>query len=135
MIAVEDRVAFPVASGGDAIGFLEQRRVDFEQGVDLVFTPDIELAFHALRVCIECRGEAAPIGNHLAQQPANRFADAQFGEQALVVAPDMKQQVEQLRVVVEHLFEMRHEPCLVGGIAREATADMVVDAALAHAQQ
>ena len=42
-----------------------------------------------------------------------------------------RQQFEQLRVVVEHLLEMRHQPALVDRIAREAAAEMIVDAALA----
>ena len=45
----------------------------------------------------------------------------------------MAEQVEELRVVVEHLLEMGREPTLVGGVAGEAAAQMVVDAALAHA--
>ena len=44
-----------------------------------------------------------------------------------------RQQLEQLRVVVEHLLEMRHQPALVDRIAREAAAEMIVDAALADA--
>jgi len=43
-----------------------------------------------------------------------------------------RQQLEQLRVVVQHLLEMRHQPLLIGRIAREAAAEMVVDAAARH---
>src|SRR5262249_38014452 len=32
-----------------------------------------------------------------------------------------------------HLFEMRHQPALVDRIARETTAEVIVDAALTHA--
>src|SRR3974390_1137727 len=43
-----------------------------------------------------------------------------------------RQQLEQLRVVVKHLLEMRHQPALVDRVTREAAAEMVVNAALAH---
>ena len=36
------------------------------------------------------------------------------------------------RVVVEHLLEVGHQPARVDGIAREAAADLVVDAAARH---
>src|SRR5216683_2141419 len=44
-----------------------------------------------------------------------------------------RKQFEQERVVVKHLFEMRHQPALVDRIARETSAEMVVDATLANA--
>ena len=40
-------------------------------------------------------------------------------------------QVDEQRVVVEHLLEVRHEPALVDRVAREAAAEVIVDAALA----
>src|ERR1700733_779119 len=45
---------------------------------------------------------------------------------------DERQQFKDLRVVVEHLLEMRHEPYRVGGIARVAAAEMVIDALRVH---
>ena len=44
-----------------------------------------------------------------------------------------RQQLQELRIVVEHLLEMRHQPALVDRVAREAAAEMIVDAALADA--
>ncbi|HEY4748132.1 MAG TPA: hypothetical protein VIH38_11215 [Steroidobacteraceae bacterium] len=44
-----------------------------------------------------------------------------------------RQELEELGVVVEHLLEMRHQPALVDRIAREAAAEVIVDAALRHA--
>ena len=35
-------------------------------------------------------------------------------------------------VVVQHLLEVRHEPVRVGAVAREAAAELVVDAAVGH---
>ncbi|WP_262297298.1 hypothetical protein [Microvirga sesbaniae] len=42
---------------------------------------------------------------------------------------------QELRIVVEHLLEMRHEPALVDGVAGEAAADMVVNPAEGHPLQ
>src|ERR1700674_847600 len=44
-----------------------------------------------------------------------------------------REQLEQLRVVVEHFFKMRDEPLLIDRIARETAAEVIVDAALANA--
>ena len=43
---------------------------------------------------------------------------------------DLGHQLDELRIVVEHLLEMRHEPALIDAVAREAAAEMIVDAAL-----
>ena len=42
-----------------------------------------------------------------------------------------REQLEELRVVVEHFLEMRHQPALVDRVAREAAAEMIVNAAFA----
>ena len=42
---------------------------------------------------------------------------------------------QQPGIVVQHLFEMRHHPALIDGIAMEAAAQLVVDAALRHLRQ
>ena len=41
--------------------------------------------------------------------------------------------LRELRVVVEHLLEVRHKPAGVHGIARETAAELVVNAAGGHA--
>src|SRR4051794_37791162 len=40
-----------------------------------------------------------------------------------------------LRLVVEHLLEVRNEPALIHGVAMEASGELVVDAALCHLAQ
>ena len=42
-------------------------------------------------------------------------------------------ELRQLRVVVEHLLEVRHEPFGIHGVAGEAAAELVVNAARGHA--
>ncbi len=44
-------------------------------------------------------------------------------------------QIEDLRIIIEHLFKMRREPVLIGGIAGIAAAQMIIDAALRHGGQ
>ena len=39
---------------------------------------------------------------------------------------------QQLRVVVNHLLEVRHHPALVHAIAMEAAGELIVDAAVRH---
>src|SRR5688500_14961002 len=46
-----------------------------------------------------------------------------------------REQFQELRVVVEHLLEVRHEPALVDRIPRKAAAEVIVDAALADVLQ
>ena len=41
--------------------------------------------------------------------------------------------LRELRVVVEHLLEMRHEPFGIHRVARKSAAELVVDAAGGHA--
>ena len=38
-------------------------------------------------------------------------------------------------IVVEHLFEMRHQPLLIGGVPAEAAADVIEDPAPKHMLQ
>ena len=40
--------------------------------------------------------------------------------------------LHQLRVVVEHFFEMRHEPFGIHGVTRETAAELIMDAARRH---
>ena len=139
--AIEDRMLFPIALGADVVMLLEQRRVVAEDFVDLRFVPDVELALDALAVGVERAGEGAPAGDglrggqHLAQQPGDDLADALLIERLAAFLPDQGQQIEQRGIVVEHLLEMRHQPFGIGGVAGEAAAQMIVDAALAHAPQ
>ena len=130
---VEDRLPLPVAAGADVVDRLEVGRVTAEQFVDLRLVPDVELALLALGIGIERARERALASAHLAQHPGHGLGGAGGEERLAGLLPDMAEQVEKLGVVVEHLLEMGREPALVGGIAREAAAEVVVDAALAHA--
>ena len=131
--AVEDRPALPVAARCHVVDRLEIRRLGAEDVVDFGFVPDVETALLAFRVGVEGAGEGALAGAHLAQHPAGGLRRPRGEERLARVLPDVAQEVEELGVVVQHLLEMRRQPALVGGIAGEAAAQMVVDAALGHA--
>ena len=46
-----------------------------------------------------------------------------------------RKQFQELRIVVEHFFEMRHQPFLVHGVTRETAAEVIVNAALGHVRE
>src|SRR5690606_22975010 len=106
--------------------------------------PDVEGAL--LRVAggvgavgVEGGGEAALGGGHLALQPADGVGDdalAEGGEVVVAAAGGLDGAAgvaaEQERVVVEHLLEVGHDPAGVDGVAGEAAAELVVDAAAGH---
>src|SRR5579862_1708194 len=100
---------------------------------DLGERPDIELALLAFRIGIERSAERSLPGRHLAREPSHRLARA--GSKQLTARALMRErdELEQKRIVVEHLLEMRDEPVLIDRIAREAAAEMIIDAALANA--
>ncbi len=134
--AIEYIVPFEIASGGYVVVRSKERGVLLAENVDdLGLRPHIELSFFAFRIGIE-RGAKRPLPRgHLARQPGHRLARAggkQVVSRALI---SKREQLENEGVVVEHLLEMRDQPALVHGIARESAAEMVVDAALAHARQ
>ena len=115
-----------VVDPGEELGVVRAEHL-----LDLGQAPDIELALLALAVGVERRGEAAAFGDHLAHQPVDGLARCASRTAAIAgLAPRLGHQLEQQRVVVEHLLEMRHEPALVHAVAGEAAAEMIVDAAL-----
>src|SRR5580704_4561450 len=109
----------------------ERTIVDTELPDNLVVGPNVEFALLAFRVGIERSRESALRRRHLALEPADGFVSALAIERLAVALIGDRQEFEKLRIVVEHLFEMRREPTLVHRVARKAAAEMIVDAALA----
>ena len=72
-----------------------------------------------------------PGGGHLALEPFDGFVRTLAIERFAGALVRDCQKLEELRIVVEHFLEVRHQPALVDRVAREAAAEMVVDAALA----
>ena len=133
-VAVQDGVVLPISLGRDVVGLLEEGRVFGAQDrVDLGFVPHIEFALDAFAVGIVGRGKTAAFGHHLAQHPVAGLGDALGIERAPGFLPDQGQQIDKLRIVVEHLLEMRDQPLGIRGVAREAAGQVIVDPTLAHA--
>src|SRR5260221_13538947 len=101
-----------------------------EMLVDRGLAPDVELALLVLAVGVEAAAETAFGGHHLARNPIDRLRDALGVERAARLLPDEGHEGDQLGVVVEHLLEMWDQPARIDGVAREAPAEMVADAAL-----
>ncbi len=133
-------MAFPITGRRHVVDRLERCAAGPEQRIDLGIRPDVEAPLLAFAVGVDAGGEAGAAvvggaGAHLPQQPTGGLADARLEQRVALVLPDRRQQIEHLRIVVEHLLEVRHEPALVDGIAGETAAEMVPDAALAHLRQ
>ena len=125
-------MALEIPLGGDVVVLREEGRIVRPDGVrDLLGRPDVELALLAFRVGVERGAERATLGGHLAREPLHSFPRAGLEQRIAGTPMRQRQQFEKLRIVVEHLLEMRHQPALVDRVAREAAAEMVVDAALA----
>ena len=91
-------MAFPVAAGGDVVDFLEGAGVWPENAVDLFFGPDIELAFPALAVGIQCAGEAEGAGvrrAHFPECPIDGLADADGVKRVFGLLPDVAKEFDQ----------------------------------------
>ena len=125
-------MAFEVSLRGHVILRCEKRRIlGPEHLFDLGQRPDVEFALLAFRIRIE-RGRKRPLRcRHLARKPFDRLGRALAEQRVAGARMRERQQLQELRVVVEHLLEVRHQPALVDRIARKAAAQMIVDPALA----
>ena len=92
--------------------------------------PDVELAFVAFGIGVDAGGERAAGEAHLAEEPADGFLDSDPEQRVAGNEEGVGHQLDELGIVVEHLLEMRDQPAVVDGIAGEAAAEMIVDAAL-----
>src|SRR6266568_449497 len=111
----------------------ECRILRTERLLDFGARPDVEFPLLAFRIGVERGAEGAVRGGHLARQPFDGLSRAVTEQGSLRAGECEAQQLQQLRVVIEHLFEMRHEPALVDRIAGKAAAEMIVDSTVADA--
>ena len=125
-----------VAGPTHAVVAVEDRRVGLaERGLDLPLLPHVVLPLHALAVGV-LGGEEAPQGvAEVAEQVVEGFLHD--GPERFVPGEPVSMEIGagELSVVVEHLLEVRDPPRRVGGVAGEAAAQVVVDAALRHGAQ
>src|SRR5579862_9606231 len=94
--------------------------------------PDIKFALLAFGIGIQRSRKCPLCRRHFALEPFDCFKGTLAIERLAATPICDGEQLEQLRIVVEHLFEMRHQPSLIDRIARKTAAEMVVDAALAN---
>ena len=107
--------------------------LDREQLGKSVLRPAVKLSLMTFAVGV-LGGKKAAIGvRQVAQNVIQNVAD-DF-RVALVAADEKGVEVKlrELRIVIEHLLEMRHEPLGVHGVAREAAAKLVVNSPSIHA--
>src|SRR5439155_14299496 len=87
-------------------------------------------ALMTLRIRIEARRERTLGEQHLALEPGHGLFDPTAEQGVAGSEKSIGQKLDELRIVVEHLFKVGDEPALVGRIAGKAAAKMIVDAAL-----
>ena len=112
--AIENVVAFKISVRRDVVATCEISRVGLAQDRgNFARRPDVEFAFLALRIGVERCAKGAVRRYHLAGNPADSFLGALAEQRVAASLVGERQQFENLRIVVEHLFKMRHEPFLV----------------------
>ena len=130
---VEDVAALEVAVGSYAVVADERGGGTAQQALNLGLRPHVILSLDAFAVGV-LRGVEAAVGMaEVAQQVVEGLLRdepvAGIGGRLVCLEVERRQQ----GVVVEHLLEVGHEPEGVGGVAGEASAEVVVDAAGGHA--
>ncbi len=129
VLEIRAKIQAKQAAGGVGIGRI-QRGAHFRTGPEVIQT---FLPVH-LRI-LGGPKHAAGVG-HFAQQVIAGLAQhepAQWRNFAVGLGfEEVGVELEQLAVVVEHLFKVGHQPALVHAVAVEAAADLIKDAAAAH---
>src|SRR5215471_7893573 len=93
------------------VGVLRTKDVlDFGTG------PDVEFAFLTLRISVKRGAKCAIRRGHLAGHPIDGFLGALEKELLPTESVGEGKQLQELRVVVKHLLEMRNQPFFINGI-------------------
>ena len=106
-----------------------------EDGVQLGARPDKELALDALAVGVLGAVEAALTVEHLALEVVERLAHDPLEGRVAAELVAVQVDAGELRVVVEHLLEVRDQPLAIDAVARKAATELVVHAAGGHRAQ
>ena len=106
-----------------------------QRAPNLVFRPDEESSLLAFGVGIGGGIESAGFIGHLTQNVVTGFSrnpgeiGARGDLECFQIGPD------QQRIVVEHLFEVGHEPPRIGRVAMKSAADLIVQSSPRHLLQ
>ena len=128
----QDRDPLPVALVGHPVGRLEQAGVVAEGVADLGGPPGEGQALDPVGVGVLAGGERPVVGRQLADHVVERPDRDRAIALVAGERPGVQVDPRELRVVVQHLLEMRHEPAGVGRVAVEAAAELVAQAAVGH---
>ena len=118
----------------DPVDAREQRSLFGTEHIgDFLQRPEVGCAFASFGVRVERGIEPALLGGHLPHDPGERL----LGGAAMLRIPPARERFgvhrSELRVVVEHLLEVRDEPARVGRVAMEPSSDVIADAPHRHA--
>src|SRR5215813_1901685 len=126
-------MSFEIAAWGDTVTtgkivaiLLSKHSVDFGA------RPNVKPTFLALRIGIERSTKGAFRSGHLADEPIEGFLGTLQKQRFARMPIGEGEQFQDLGIVIEHFFKMRNQPFLIDRVSREASSQMVIDAALAH---
>src|ERR1700683_4142727 len=133
---IEDIVSFEISLRRDVVIAREEFAVFATELAEyFVVGPDVKLALLAFGIRIERSAERAACVCHLAREPGDGFLRALPVKRFLKMPMRDGEEFEQLRIVVKHFLEMRHQPAFVHRVAGKAAAEMIIDAAFADMVQ
>src|SRR5690606_10257248 len=101
---------FPIPFLVDAEITDKQFGILTEHGFDFMLLERIKLPFNAFAIGIQRTVKTALWTGHLALYPLQRFVDHAFVLYDWLLLPSLGIQAYQLRIIIEHLFEMRNVP-------------------------
>jgi len=133
--ALQHHAAFPIAVFSHAVSGLEKGAVLRQLRSDLFPGPEVEFPLHALRISVQCGAKAAFGMGQLAGDKTDRSGHHAVKVRLAGDLPGVQIDARQLGVIVKHLFEMRHAPVGIGGVAGKAAAHHIVHTAARHAVQ
>ncbi len=128
-VAVVKKISFrgdPEISRGDA-EFLDRKQLG-----KLFPGPAIEFSFLAFAVGVFGGKKSAVRMRHVPQDVIQNVADNFRVPRVAADCKSVEVKLRELRVIIEHFFEMGHEPFSIYGIARKAAAELIMDAARRH---
>ena len=131
----EDRAALPVAARPHVVRGAEEGRRRPQVARHLLERPGVGGPFDALRVGVLAGRERTVRQGQLARHVVQRVLHDRPVARLAGELPRVEVGAGELGVVVEHLLEVGHQPLPVGRVAREAAAQLVVDAAVGHGVQ
>ncbi len=141
------RIEGGVAAGLEAEAQRHDARVRLaEQRLDLALRPDVERALGDVRARLPRRFGRDAVGVLGRIEAAAGVGQIAIDVDQGVVGDRGEQRIgrrlrrfdqreHELRLVVEHLLEVRHAPALVDRVAMEAAADVIADSALGHRRE